>query len=196
MKKILLIIAIVLCIFQMVVLAVDIDIGVLAEDYTSSWVHATLINKSNPANASGVITTIHIYGKVNMPEVTVATFYRPDPGGFPNNLTTRDEEYITDLLEPGYHEYTVDLDVIEGDYIGIHYTNGDIEKKVNGEQGIWYKNGTDAIPCNNYVFYFQASNAVALYGTGTTAVGWDHKWNTKTISKWNTKEIVKWNDLE
>lgn len=196
MKKILLIIFTIILILSVNVLAVDIDIGVPAEDYTSSWAHGTLINKSNPANASGVITTIHIYGKVNMPEVTVAIFYCPDPDGFPNNLTTRDEEYITDLLEPGYHEYTVDLDVIEGDYIGIHYTNGDIEKKLGDEQGIWYKNTTDAIPCTNYTFYFQASNAIALYGTGTTAIGWDHKWNTQTISKWNTKEFTKWNGLE
>jgi len=28
------------------------------------------------------------------------------------------------------------------------------------------------------------------------AVGWDHKWNTQTISKWNTKEFTKWNGLE
>ena len=30
----------------------------------------------------------------------------------------------------------------------------------------------------------------------TTAVGWEHKWNTQTIAKWNTKEFTKWNDLE
>ena len=28
------------------------------------------------------------------------------------------------------------------------------------------------------------------------AAGWDHKWNTQTISKWNTKEFTKWNGLE
>ena len=30
----------------------------------------------------------------------------------------------------------------------------------------------------------------------TTEVGWDHKWNTQTISKWNNQEFTKWNGLE
>ncbi|GAH36698.1 unnamed protein product, partial [marine sediment metagenome] len=53
------------------------------------------------------------------------------------------------------------------------------------------------MPCDNQFFSSQVSNGIALYGIGATVVvGWDHKWNTKTISKWNTKEIVKWNGLE
>lgn len=199
MKKILLIILTIILILSVNVLAVDIDIGVTAEDYTASWCHGTLINKSNPANASGQITTVQIFSKVNMINVTVAIFYRPDPTGFPNNLSTREggNVYLSDLLVPGYHSFVgVTLNVMEGDFIGVEYTNGDIEKKVGGEQGLWYINYADHVPCDNQTFNFQANNAIAIYGTGATAVGWDHKWNTKTISKWNTKEFTKWNGLE
>lgn len=149
-----------------------IDVGVLAQDYTSAWCDGTLINKSNPANASGKITNVQIYTKATMPTVYVATFYRPDPVGFPNNLTTRDTEYISDSIAVGYHAFDVDLDVEAGDFLGIMFQNGDIEKKIGGEQGIWYINHADWLPCDNKTFYFQASNGLAFYGTGeTVAVG-------------------------
>ncbi|MBA7585748.1 hypothetical protein ES708_27737 [subsurface metagenome] len=148
-----------------------IDIGVPAENYTSSWCDGTLINKSNPANASGKITNVQIYTKAIMPTVYVATFYRPDPSGFPNNLTTRDTEYISDSIAVGYHAFDVDLDVEAGDYIGIMFQNGDIEKKIGGEQGVWYINHADWLPCDNKTFYLQAGNALAIYGTGTIPDG-------------------------
>ncbi|GAH36697.1 unnamed protein product, partial [marine sediment metagenome] len=118
----------------------DIDIGVPAENYTASWTDGTLVNQSNPANETGKITTVQVYSKANMTTVWVATFYRPDPSGFPNNLTTRDSEYISDLIVAGFHGYAVDLEVEAGDYIGIMFQNGDIEKKIGGEVGLWYIN--------------------------------------------------------
>jgi len=92
--------------------------------------------------------------------------------------------------------FAVDLDVEVGDYLGIYYTDGSIERDTSGFAGMWYAS-TDQIPCTDFTFSTSSGSAISLYGTGmTVVVGWDHKWNTQAISKWNTKEFTKWNGLE
>jgi len=197
MKKILLIIAITFCIFQMVVLATDIDIGIPAIDRVQGFdANNTLINKINPANADGEITQIEIWAAGTIAGCEVATFYRPDPSGFPNNFTTRDTEYIGDVLSGSKQTFEVSLNVHEGDYIGMFYTSGGVEWTTDGADPgeLWYAYG-DKIPCTNQLFDLGGTQGISLYGTGV-AVGWTHLWNTKEISKWNTKEILKWNALE
>jgi len=193
MKKILLIIAIVFCIFQMVVLAVAIDIGSPAIDRSGhgdpNW---TDINKDNPANATGKITSIEVYAVSGYPlyNFEVATFFNV----FGNYFSTRDTEYIGYVVSGVKQTFTVDLDVQEGDYLGCHFKDGYIERNASGYDGIW-AGGGDGIPCTSAPFNFYSGQTVSLYGTGAT-VGWTHKWDTKTISKWNTKEFTKWNGLE
>jgi len=193
MKKILLIIAIVFCIFQMVVLATDIDIGneaIWRSGYTDGGLY-TLVDRNNPANDTGKITTVEIYVNSAMTGVEVATFFVVSG----NNLSTRDDESIGNV-GTGYHSFPVNLDVNSGDYIGITWTAGRLTWDPNETcTGIWSASG-GKIPCIDYTFLTYSNRTISLYGTGTTVVGWPHKWNTKTISKWNTKEIVKWNDLE
>jgi len=154
----------------------------------------TYINASAVANASGKITTVEIYSWGNLTNVEVAIFFRPDPGGFPNNFTTRDSVLIGAVEQDAVRTFDVDLDVEAGDYIGM-YCSGFIEKDTSGFSGVWDISG-DYIPCTNQAFTFLAGDAISLHGIGTTAIGWDHKWNTQTISKWNTQEFTKWNGLE
>ncbi|GAJ03290.1 unnamed protein product, partial [marine sediment metagenome] len=79
MKKILLIIALTFCIFQLVVLAADIDIGMPAIDRPAgSTAEDTWVNIGNPANATGTITSIEIHVAIVLRNCEVATFYRPD----------------------------------------------------------------------------------------------------------------------
>ncbi len=195
MKKILLIIILVLAIFQMVVLATDIYIGAPAIDRGASLGAYTMIN-DNPANESGIINNVEIWASTSLVNCEVAIFYKPDPGGFPNNFTTKDVQFIGAVTSGSKQTFPVDLDVVAGDYIGIYFTSGNIERDSSGCDGMWYKSN-DRIPCANLAFTNLATSAISLYGTGeTVVVGWDHKWNTQTISKWNTKEFSKWNGLE
>ncbi|MBA7555185.1 hypothetical protein ES705_47838 [subsurface metagenome] len=192
MKKILLIIAIVFCIFQLVVLAVDITIGMPAINRGSTASTYTWVNMGNPANASGKITSIEIWSQSSLSNLEVATFYVVSG----DNLSTRDTEFIGDVVAGDKRTFVVDLDVEAGDYIGSYHTVGAIERDSSGNPGCWMKTG-DNIPCTNLTFTNRDGEATSLYGTGATVVvGWDHKWNTKTISKWNTKELTKWNGLE
>ncbi|MBA7510899.1 hypothetical protein ES705_02888 [subsurface metagenome] len=193
MKKILLIIFTIILILSINVLAVDIDIGMpaIGRSYYMGN-NITLVIKDNPADATGKITTVEIWSYTDLANVEVATFYVVSG----NNLSTRDTEYIGTVTSGAKRTFSVDLDVQTGDYLGIYLVDGDyIEKDNVGYTGIWYKAG-DQISCADTAFSFQTDSTISLYGTGATAVGWDHKWNTQIISKWNTKEIVKWNGLE
>jgi len=190
MKKILLIILIIILILSVNVLAVDIDVGMPAIDRASTLGLYTLVNKGNPANITGTVTKVKIWNAISMTGCKVASFYE----GAANVLSTRNYVTIGDVPS-GYSEHTVSLDFNAGDYIGICYTTGNIEQDTAGFDGVWYTSSNDNIPCTNVTFTVLANRAISLYGEGIT-VGWDHKWNTQTISKWNTQEFTKWNDIE
>ena len=192
MKKILLIIFTIILILSVNVLAIDIDIGEPAIDRDNKIYYSrTFVNQGNPANDSGSITSVEIWTNIEITNCEVATFYVVNG----NNLSTRDTEFIGTVLKGAKRTFNVDLDVEAGDYLGIWVPVGAIEYDSSGGEGIW-RNEEDQIPCTNVAFTVDADCVLSLYGTGTTTVGWDHKWNTQTISKWNTKEFTKWNGLE
>ena len=168
MKKILLIIAIVLLIFQMVVLATVINIGSPATNRTSSFLdNFTIVSKNGPANASGTITQIEIWALENLLNCEVATFYVVSG----NNLSTRDYEAIGNVTAGSKQTFNVNLTVETGDYIGIwmalNSPQGRIEKDASGYISLWYL-GSDQIPCTNVTFSVVDGDAISLYGTGTT----------------------------
>jgi len=165
MKKILLIIAITLLIFQMVVLAVAIDIGSAAIERPFNTVNVlkTYVDKNNPANASGTITSIEIWASTNLANCEVATFYIVSG----NNLSTRDTHTIGSVTAGNKQTFSgLDITVQTGDYIGLKYTRGQLEKTDSGD-GYWYIN-SDEIPCTNVLFTSVADTTISLYGTGTT----------------------------
>jgi len=193
MKKILLAIALIMIIFQMVTLAIAIDIGSPAINRITSTATAayTYVNKNNPANDTGTITIVEIWAKTTIINAEVATFFVVSG----NNLSTRDYEFIGTVTAGAKRTFNVNLDVVTGDYIGIYKSvDGAIEKDYNGGDGYWFKVG-DNIPCTNAAFTSTTDHIISLGGTGAT-VGWGHKWNTITIGKWNTTTFSKWNGLQ
>lgn len=160
MKKILLVIAIVLCIFQMVVLAVEIDIGSAATDRASALAAYTLVDKNNPANVSGIITSVEIWADTTLTDCEVATFYVVSG----NYLSTRDYEYIGSVTAGAKRTFSINLDVEAGDYIGIYYSGGALYGDNLGD-GRWYSSA-DRIPCENTLFSSLVGKAQSLYGTG------------------------------
>lgn len=176
MKKILLIIILILAIFQMVVLATVIDVGNEAIDRNSNEAGGyTEIVYTNPANASGKITSIEIWANEEMIGVEVAIFYVVSG----SNLSTRDTVTLG-TVTIGEHSISngnpimvdsesnlISLDVVEGDFIGIYWISGRIEADWDIGEGGYYKAG-DHIPCTNLEFSFDTPYAISLYGTGTT----------------------------
>jgi len=149
-----------------------IDIGTLVSgSAVVGYPNITHVNKSNPANATGKITRIEMYAYANLSNCKVATFYRPDPAGFPNKLSTRDTESIGTVISGSKQIFEVDLDVVEGDYIGIYFTAGYLCADQPGYDGRWYIN-EDKIPCINQTFEVSAtSDTVSIYGTGSLGEG-------------------------
>lgn len=196
MRKVLLISFIIFCIFQMMVMATAIDIGSVAIDGNDYWLTGTWINGANPANETGTITTVKIYAQTGYPLAgcKVATFYL-EAG---TNFSTRDYETVNNgngagvVVAGSEQTFTVDLDVVAGDYIGIYFSSGRIESTTSGTS--WRTQAADNIPSDNVEYTAIANVTLSLYGTGATPpVG--ITWNTKTISKWNNVTISKWNGM-
>jgi hypothetical protein len=161
MKKILLIIFTIILILSINVLAVDIDIGSPAIDRGSSFGVFTTINSGNPANSAGIISSVEIWALINLLNCEVATFY-----GSGTTYSTRDHEAIGTVTSGSKQTFGVDLDVEIGDFIGIYYTDGNIERDTSGFDGCWSKGG-DLIPCTNETGWSAVSgDAISLYGTG------------------------------
>ncbi len=140
----------------------DIDIGCPAIDrpyYLTG--PRTAINRGNPANATGIIKTIEIYAESDLSGCKVATFY-VDNG---NRLTTRDYAEIGTVTAGSKQTFTVSLNVEEGDYIGIYYRNGVMERDVYEKKGVWHES-IDQIPCYRHEFSIGEEWAISLYGSG------------------------------
>jgi len=167
MKKILLIIALIMAIFQMIVLATAIDIGEVAKNRNfASSPGYTDVNIGNSANATGKINSVEIWAETDITGCEVATFYVVSG----NYLSTRDSETISGTITAGAKRtFTVDLDVVVGDFIGMYFTSGKIEYDGEGYGGFWQLSG-DNIPCTNTNFgNSYAGDAISLYGTGATS---------------------------
>lgn len=152
-----------------------IDVGTLVSGSEKvGYPNFTFVNKSNPANKTGKITRIEIYAYANLSNCKVATFYRPDPTGFPNNLSTRDTEIIGIVISGSKQTFEVDLNVVEGDYIGIYFTAGYLcsVPPYSGYDGRWYIKA-DKIPCTNQTFEVPElpGDTVSIYGTGSIGGG-------------------------
>jgi hypothetical protein len=197
MKKILLIIFTIILILSVNVLAVSIDIGPEAID-RGGFIGAnyTRIMMDNPANADGKITSVELWAYSDLSGCIVATFFVVSG----NTLSARDHQTVDNgngagvVIAGSKQTFTVDLDVQTGDYIGLFYSVGNMERDASGFAGLWGKSG-DYTASSDITYGTAAGDTESIKGIGAT-VGWDHKWNTQTISKWNTKEFTKWNGLE
>ena len=116
--------------------AIDVGAEAIDRSYSGST-NYTYINKGNPANASGKITSVEIFAGTSITGAIVATFYQPDPTGEPNYLVARDNYEIGSVTAGSKQTFEVDLDIEAGDYLGIYYTSGAIDRDISGGDGKW-----------------------------------------------------------
>lgn len=128
-----------------------IDIGNEAINRASSIdYNKTLIDGTNVANATGRLTSVSIYARVDMLFTVVAIFYRPDSGGYPNNFTARDSQSLG-TVEAGEQIFEVDLEVHEGDFIGLYFYGGG-QLEADGGEGIFWNLGSNETSCDDVEF--------------------------------------------
>jgi len=144
-----------------------IDIGSGAVDREAGWVSGyTIILKSNPANASGVITSIEIFANLHLYGCIVGTFYTTNG----STLKCRDSEVIGQVSS-GYKETkSVSLAVEAGDYIGMYYSDGVMERATEFHNGLWYKTGEYIDPNDEATYEFLAGDTISLCGIGVALV--------------------------
>ncbi len=143
-------------------------LGASAINRTQAMGGATLIEGSNPATASCVLTTIKIYLAQAAATMDVAIFR---PTGVANTFSTVSTATLINV-PAGYSEQTVSLAAQSGDYIGAYLPgspNGTIDTEFTGGTNIWHY-AADGIPCTNQLFTKLSSYIISLSATGTLDV--------------------------
>lgn len=127
----------------------------------------TIIDGTNPANTGERITSVSIWAKVTMLYTVVGIFYRPDPEGYTNNFTARCSQSIGTVEAGAKRTFEVDLEVEEGDFIGIYcYSAGELEGDPEG--GIsWNKSG-NKMACDDFDFGAPGDAIYSFGGSGFT----------------------------
>jgi transcription elongation factor Elf1 len=145
-----------------------IDIGSPATNQTYTKSVDTHIDGNNAANDSGKITEVKIYAATQMAGCVVAIFEPIDATHF----TTRDYETVNNgngagVVLVGQQTFTVDLDVVAGDFIGLYFSAGAIDLAVGGGAYI-YRAAGSKIPCTNQLFAAESNRILSIGGTGAT----------------------------
>lgn len=129
---------------------------------SATAVNFTQIYRDNPASKTGKITSIEIFAATNISNLEVATFYLVSG----SNYSTRDNETIGSVTAGSKQTFTVDLDVVAGDMIGLYATSGSLENDTSGGSGSLGAIG-DCIPCTNQEFTSQGvDDAFSFCGRG------------------------------
>lgn len=107
----------------------------------------TEILEQNPATVSGKITSVEIWAHSTMTGVIVATFTKVNG----NTFTARDSQAIGTVIAGAKRTFEVDLDMEEGDYLGIYWEDGELEADLSSGLGAWLLEG-DYTSCIETVF--------------------------------------------
>ena len=106
----------------------------------------TFVDRLTPANDTGTITHVEIFLASDVTNLEVATFSASG-----NDLTTRDNETIGSASS-GLQNFSVDLEVESGDFIGVTYADGGTMEFDSPGGASWYYVGGDGIPCSGLTF--------------------------------------------
>jgi hypothetical protein len=139
--------------------AIDVGSGALSRSlYCTSG--KTRIDKGNPANASGFITSVELYGGTGT-GVKVGTFYQGEIGYY----ACRDYAVIGDLEGGAKRTFSgLHIEVEAGDLIGVYMPDSGIRYN-DGGVGHWSLAGDHMSDGENY-YNENATAEISTYGTG------------------------------
>lgn len=145
-----------------------IDIGNAAIDRAGQyqWAGDTIINGGNPANASGTITSVEIWAAVNLEGCVIGTFYKTNG----DTLKCRASAAIGNVTAGSKQTFSgLSVAVQTGDFIGIYFTAGSIERDTTGFINIWWVTGQYIDPNDEATYAYLGEDAISVYGIGTEA---------------------------
>jgi hypothetical protein len=143
-----------------------IDIGSDASNRSNSFGVATFVTLNNPANDTGVLDTFEVYPATTINGLKIGTFSKSG-----TNFTPRDFEEIGTASSGSKQTFTgKNCDVSSGDYLGVYYTAGKIDKDDNGGDGVYYYASGDGFG-GTYSYTLLSGDIMSAYATGTTGGG-------------------------
>lgn len=143
-----------------------ITIGAGAANYGSACSTGnTEIDKTNPANATGVLTTFQVYAGATISNFKIGTAY-----GSGTSFTSRDYVSIGEVTSGSVQTFTgLACDVQTGDYIINHAPSGHIRYSTTGGSGVVYRSG-DSFDGEAHTYTVgYASSRLSIYSTGISA---------------------------
>jgi len=147
-----------------------VDIGAEAINRDSTVVAGyTIVLKEHPATVGGTMTSIDIWANANIGNLIVGTFYKTNG----DTLKCRDSEAIAGIITAGAKvnkEVTITVEI--GDYIGLYWTVGVMERSTSGD-GIWLFSGQSIDPDDEETYTPIANFTASLGGyiPGAAVVG-------------------------
>jgi len=143
-----------------------IDIGPGAVDRASNFDPGyTVLDKANPANATGTIDTVELWFESDATNVQVGTFYGSD-----FTYSCRDYTTIGSVTAGSKQTFTgLSIDVQTGDIIGVYFEGGYIERDTTGGVEILFKAGNQ-MGTTDITYSNDLDDAISIYGTGVEAV--------------------------
>ncbi len=152
-----------------------IDVGTVPADFDSSTSQGwTQIDKSNPANLSGLITSVQVSAAFNVTGLRVGTFYLVSGLDY-KCRASQNLGAVTVAESPKTIACSIAIEA--GDFIGSFCTIGALEKNNSGGSGALFITSEHIDPGDQATYTAEASRKIALYGTGVTLVtrGWMSK---------------------
>jgi hypothetical protein len=146
-----------------------IDVGVPAANRAYSITLSSTqgsLNADNPADGSGLLTTIEIWADTDLSDTRIGTFY-----GSSGNFTRRDIESIGSVTSGSKQTFTGKaLSVVTGDLLGITGSGGKLDRDTTGFTGIYSRSASNPFDLEGSVAFgsLLADQGWSFYATGTT----------------------------
>lgn len=145
----------------------------------------TYVYLDNPANNAGHLTSIELWAASNLTGCKVGTFYLVSGTIY----HCRDAEAIGSVTAGSKQTFTVDLVVEVGDFIGIYYATGTLERTDTGGAGAYFIASDQVVIGSEQSYALTAGRILSLLGLGieiAVVTGWSHKIYGGVVGKYNS----------
>jgi len=141
-----------------------IVVGSGATDRNTAWSEAyTIIDKGNPANDTGILTSFEVWANQAITGFKMGTF-----SGSGTSYDDRDYETIGSVSAGSKQTFSgLHCDVVSGDFIGCYYAAGKVEAQSSQPSGSAYYVGGDKFGTGSNT-YSPDTNVISLHATGTS----------------------------
>lgn len=139
-----------------------IDIGGGATDRDNYFADGyTLLDKTNPANLTGILTAFEFWANTDISDLKVGTF-----SGTGDSYDDRDFETIGSVTSGSKQTFTGKSCSVEaGDLLGVFYSSGVLECSSSGGAGLFYKS-LDRFGKSAYTYLSSSKGPLSMYATG------------------------------